>query len=157
MLREIEHVLSKRERRQEKSIPCPTMKLFIQFDDAPKAIPYGLFDSGQISATIIQAHGPQLYPKLTTNNHTIQIAAHPDAFDRPADQASPERANRMAMMMWQVAMPMAPMVKTGFRPKRSMYKTEGMVARNMTMPTTPVASRETALEESPSSVNMVGA
>lgn len=31
------------------------MKLFIQFDDAPKAIPYGLAERGHTSATTIQA------------------------------------------------------------------------------------------------------
>ena len=36
-------------------VTCPTMKLFIQFEDAPSAIPYGRADNGQTSATRIQA------------------------------------------------------------------------------------------------------
>ena len=38
-------------------VTCPTMKLFIQFEDAPSAIPYGRAESGQTSATRIQALG----------------------------------------------------------------------------------------------------
>jgi len=37
-----------------------THKLFIQFDDAPRAIPYGRADSGHTSATTIQAQGPPI-------------------------------------------------------------------------------------------------
>jgi hypothetical protein len=40
-------------------VTCPTMKLFIQFDEAPRAMPYGRLDNGQISAITIHAHGPQ--------------------------------------------------------------------------------------------------
>jgi hypothetical protein len=61
------------------------------------------------------------------------------------------------MMMWQVAIPIAPIVRIGLRPSLSMYNTEGMVARNMAMPTTPVARREVVLEERPRSEKMVGA
>jgi hypothetical protein len=38
-----------------------------------------------------------------------------------------------------------------------MYSTDGMVARNMAIPTTPVARREVVLEERPREVKMVGA
>jgi hypothetical protein len=38
-------------------VTCPTMKLFIQFEDAPNAIPYGRAESGQTSATSIHALG----------------------------------------------------------------------------------------------------
>jgi hypothetical protein len=34
-----------------------------QLDEAPSAIPYGRLEMGQISATTIQAQGPQEYPK----------------------------------------------------------------------------------------------
>jgi len=61
------------------------------------------------------------------------------------------------MMMWQVAMPTAPMVKTGLRPTRSIQRTEGIVAMNMTMPTTPVARREVVVLLRPSCLKMKGA
>lgn len=66
-------------------------------------------------------------------------------------------ATMMAMMMWQVAMPMAPTTSTGLRPTRSIQRTAGIVARNMTMPTTPVASREVVLELRPREAKMLGA
>lgn len=131
------------------------MKLFIQLLDAPSAMPYGLFERGQISATMIQAHGPQLYPKWTTNNQTIATAAQPATLWD--SQESWSLATIMAMMMWQVPIPIAPMVRIGLRPILSMYKTEGMVATNMAIPTTPVARRETVLEERPRERKMVGA
>jgi len=62
-----------------------------------------------------------------------------------------------AMIMWHVAIPMAPIVRIGFRPTRSIYRTEGIVARNMTIPTTPVARREMVFEESPREAKIVGA
>jgi hypothetical protein len=61
------------------------------------------------------------------------------------------------MMIWQVAIPIAPMVRIGFRPSLSMYSTDGIVARKSTMPTTPVARRETVLLDKPSVAKMVGA
>ena len=41
-------------------VTWPTMKLFIQFEDAEMETPLPRIESGQISATRIQAHGPQL-------------------------------------------------------------------------------------------------
>jgi hypothetical protein len=110
---------------------------------------------GQISATIIHAHGPQLYPKCITNNQTIATAAQPAAFS--VFHWFWSLATITAMMMWQVAIPIAPIVRMGLRPSLSMYSTDGMVARNMAIPTTPVARREVVLEERPREVKMVGA
>ena len=53
--------------------------------------------------------------------------------------------------------PTAPANMTGFRPSLSMYKTAGMVARNMATPTTPVARREVVLLLVPRAVKMLGA
>ena len=131
------------------------MKLFIQLLEAPNAMPYGLFESGQISATIIHAHGPQLYPKWTTNSQTIATAAQPAALCDPHEVWS--FATITAMMMWQVAIPRAPIVRMGLRPILSMYNTDGMVAMNIAIPTTPVASREVVFPERPSLAKMVGA
>lgn len=61
------------------------------------------------------------------------------------------------MMKWHDAMPIAPMMRVGLRPQLSTYMTAGMVAMNMTMPTTPVARRETELLERPSLPKMTGA
>jgi hypothetical protein len=55
------------------------------------------------------------------------------------------------------AMPIAPMVRIGFRPVRSIHSTAGMVNINMTIPTTPVARREVVFEVRPSWLKMVGA
>jgi hypothetical protein len=66
-------------------------------------------------------------------------------------------ATMTAMMMWQVPMPMAPMVRTGLRPTRSIHRTEGIVAMSMTMPTTPVARRDVVLPLRPSFWKMKGA
>lgn len=46
------------------------MKLFIQLLEAPNATPYGRELSGQISATIIQAQGPQLKSNVSTQYNT---------------------------------------------------------------------------------------
>ena len=94
------------------------MKLFIQFEDAPIAMPYGLCEIGQISAMTIQApvaikmsadysecishqldhsQGPQLYPKKTTKSQTMETAAHPAALCD--SQASWFLATIMAMIM----------------------------------------------------------
>ena len=61
------------------------------------------------------------------------------------------------MMAWQIPMAMAPVSKTGFLPSLSMYRTAGMVARNIAMPTTPVARRLVVLLEVPSAAKMDGA
>lgn len=66
-------------------------------------------------------------------------------------------ATMTAMMMWHVAIPIAPTARTGLRPSRSTYSTAGMVATNMTMPTTPVARRLVSVLPSPRSLKMVGA
>lgn len=85
-------------------VTCPMMKLFIQLDEAacaylksaatslsrlkcpayspPNAIPYGRLERGQISAMMIHAQGPQLYPKWTTNSHTMTTAAQPSTLVR---------------------------------------------------------------------------
>ena len=90
-----------------------------------------------------------------TNSHTMHTAAQPDA--DWFSQSPMFNATRMAMMMWQVPMPMAPMVRTGLRPALSIQRTAGMVATNMTMPTTPVARRELVLRSRPRSSKMNGA
>lgn len=54
-------------------------------------------------------------------------------------------------------MPMAPMIRMGLRPTLSMYRTVGIVARKSTMPTTPVARRETVLLDRPNEAKIVGA
>ncbi len=66
-------------------------------------------------------------------------------------------ATMTAIMRWQVPMPMAPMVRTGLRPTRSIHRTEGIVARSITMPTTPVARSEVVLPLRPSFWKMKGA
>lgn len=55
------------------------MKLFIQFEDAAIETPFPRIDNGQISATRIQAHGPQEYPNPMANSHTSAHAAQPAA------------------------------------------------------------------------------
>ncbi len=61
------------------------------------------------------------------------------------------------MIVWQIPMPMAPVIITGLRPSLSMYSTAGMVARNMATPTTPVARREVVLLEVPRAAKIDGA
>jgi len=90
-----------------------------------------------------------------TKSHTIATAAQPAAFSEAHEFRS--LATITAMMMWHVAIPIAPIVRMGLRPSLSIYKTDGMVAINMTMPTTPVARRDVVLEERPSEAKMVGA
>ena len=46
-------------------VTWPTMKLFIQLLEAPRETPYGRVLRGQISATMIQAQGPQLHARIT--------------------------------------------------------------------------------------------
>jgi hypothetical protein len=62
-----------------------------------------------------------------------------------------------AMIMWQVAIPRAPIVSMGLRPILSMYSTEGIVAINMAIPTTPVARRLIVFPERPRFWKIVGA
>lgn len=90
-----------------------------------------------------------------TNSQTIATAAQPAAFSVAQELRS--LATITAMIMWQVAMPIAPIVRTGLRPSLSMYNTDGIVAINITIPTTPVARRDVVLEERPREENMVGA
>lgn len=52
-----------------------------------------------------------------------------------------------AIMKWHKNIPIPPTMKTGFRPSLSTYITAGIVARNITMPTTPVASREVVFDD----------
>lgn len=59
-----------------------------------------------------------------------------------------------AMMMWQRPIARAPRASTGLRPSLSMYSIAGIVAMNMTMPTTPVARREIVLPERPRSLKI---
>ena len=61
------------------------------------------------------------------------------------------------MIKWHEAIPKAPMIKVGFRPQLSTYRTAGIVAMNIAIPTTPVASSETAFEDRPRSPKIVGA
>ena len=63
----------------------------------------------------------------------------------------------IAMIMWHVAMPIAPIIKIGLRPTLSTYTTAGIVASHIAIPTTPVAKRAIALLESPRVPKMVGA
>ncbi len=48
-----------------------------QLDEEPMDIPLPRILRGKISATIIQAHGPQLYPNPTAKSQTNAHAAHP--------------------------------------------------------------------------------
>ena len=59
-----------------------------------------------------------------------------------------------AIVMWQMPIAMPPNARTGFRPSLSMYKMAGIVAKNMTMPTTPVARREVVFDERPSELKI---
>ena len=61
------------------------------------------------------------------------------------------------MVMWHMPIAMAPSARTGFRPNLSMYKMAGMVAKNMTIPTTPVARREVVFDERPREPKIWGA
>jgi hypothetical protein len=67
------------------------------------------------------------------------------------------KRNELTIIMWHVAMPMAPIIKVGLRPHLSTHMTAGIVAMNMTIPTTPVANKLTALESRPKFLKIVGA
>ena len=54
-------------------------------------------------------------------------------------------------------MRMAPETRKGLSPNLSTYMTAAIVAINMAMPTTPVASNETVLDDRPRSWKIVGA
>ena len=137
----------------------PTMKLFIQLELAPRAIPYleigqtslirdnlegvthGRALRGQTSEIRIHAAGPQLAPNAMTNIQTKVTAAQAAA--GCAAHWFTFFAKITAKIMWQVPIANAPPIKIGFRPTLSMYKMAGTVATSMAIPTTPVASKDT--------------
>lgn len=61
-----------------------------------------------------------------------------------------------ATMKWHEAIPMAPAMRIVLRPNLSTYITAGMVNRNSSMPTTPVARRERVLPVIPKPWKMNG-
>ena len=79
----------------------------------------------------------------------------------PAAGSSPNRpiflARITAMIKWHSPIPTAPILSTGFLPTRSIHSTAGIVAMNMTMPTTPVASKLVVVCDSPSCSKICGA
>lgn len=86
---------------------------------------------------------------LGSNDSLAQVIS--DLFMNPLESAL------LTIMIWQVAIPIAPMISVGFLPHLSTYITAGIVAMNMTIPTTPVANKLTAVEFKPSFPKMVGA
>jgi hypothetical protein len=108
---------------------CYSSETYIQLLEAPRETPYGRELRGQISATKIQAQGPQEYPKCMTKSHTIETAAHPAAGF--SCHWSTFFAKMMAIIMWHADMPSAPTANTGLRPVRSIQRTAGIVATNM--------------------------
>lgn len=139
----------------EIAVPSLPMKLFIQFDDAAIETPFPRTDRGHISATRIHEHGPQEYPKPMAKSQTSAQAAQPAA--RCVSHELWKRPVRMATMMWHAAMRNAPETRMGLRPAWSTQMTAGMVARNIAIPTTPVARSEMELPVRPRSLKMNGA
>jgi hypothetical protein len=92
--------------------------------EAPRAIPFERTLMGQTSAIKIQAHGPQEYPKWTTKSQTMHTAAQPAAWF--VAHLSSFSAKIPAMIKWEAAIPMAPTMRTGFRPRLSTYITAGI-------------------------------
>jgi hypothetical protein len=53
--------------------------------------------------------------------------------------------------------PIAPTMRIGLRPTLSTYRTAGMVANHMTMPTTPLANSEVVVPDRPKPLKICGA
>lgn len=129
--------------------------MLTQFDDAAIETPFPRTLNGQISAARIQAQGPQLYPKAMAKIQTKAHATQPAA--ECVSHESWKRPVNIATMIWHAAMMNAPETRIGFRPALSTQMTAGIVARNITIPTTPVARSETVLPVRPRDWKMDGA
>ena len=81
-------------------VTWPTIKLFIQFEDAPSAMPYGRLLKGQTSATTIQAAGPHEAPNailIPVSQLNMKIVQDLRIYPYERNSSPPGRALRVPL------------------------------------------------------------
>ena len=98
---------------------------------------------------------PQEYPKAPAKIQMKTTATHPAALWLPMLSLYPPKIP--ATTKWQSPITKAPEIKSGFRPTLSTHITAGIVHKNITIPTTPDASKEVVFPDKPNEANINGA